>query len=176
MAKQKEEPKRRGRPPKEKTEPKKQETAGKHAGGRPSKYDPKMLLAIEYMARNGLTDAQMSEKLGVSEVTFNAWKKTYPEFLNALKIGKADADDQVEASLFRMATGYEHEVEKPMIVSTGDYVTEVEIVKYTERLAPNPTSMIFWLKNRRPEKWREKQEIEMTGPVEIKHTFDPKGI
>lgn len=139
----------------------------KHAGGRPSKYDPKMLLAVEFMARHGLTDLEMSGRLGVSEVTFNAWKKAYPEFLKALKVGKEDADDQVEKSLFQLAKGYEFDAEKPMTVGEGKGFSHIEIAKYHEKTPPNPTACIFWLKNRRPDKWRDKQEIGLTGNINL---------
>lgn len=145
--------------------PKKKTT--KHAGGRPSKYKPEMLLAIEFMARTGLTDLEMSKRLGVSEVTFNAWKKAYPEFLKALKAGKDDADDQVEKSLFKLATGYEFDAEKPMTVGEGRGFSHIEIAQYHEKVAPNPTACIFWLKNRRKATWRDKQEIEHTGNISL---------
>lgn len=141
---------------------------GKHPGGRPTKYKPEYCLTVEYMARAGMTDAQIAEKLGISEATITNWKKDYPEFLASLKAGKEDPDDLVERSLFERATGYQHEVEKPMVVSMGkDNGSEVEIVKFTESLAPDVTAQIFWLKNRRPDRWREKAEVEHSGTVQI---------
>ena len=143
-------------------------TEGKHPGGRPTKYKPEYCLTVEYMARAGMTDAQIAEKLGISEATITNWKKDYPEFLASLKAGKEDPDDLVERSLFERATGYQHEVEKPMVVSMGkDNGSEVEIVKFTESLAPDVTAQIFWLKNRRPDRWREKAEVEHSGTVQI---------
>ena len=150
---------------KKKPEPKK--TTGKHAGGRPSTYNPEILLAVEFMARHGLTDLEMSARLGVSEVTFNAWKKVYPEFLKALKVGKDDADDQVEKSLFQLAKGYEYEAEKPMTIGEGKGFSHIEIAKYREKNPPNPTACIFWLKNRRKDKWRDKQEMELSGNISL---------
>jgi hypothetical protein len=150
-----------------KKKPETKKTIGKHAGGRPSKYKPEILLAVEFMARHGLTDLEMSARLGVSEVTFNAWKKAHPEFLKALKVGKDDADDQVEKSLFQLANGYEYEAEKPMTVGEGKGFSHIEIAKYREKAPPNPTACIFWLKNRRKDKWRDKQEMELSGNISL---------
>ena len=144
--------------------------------GAPTKYRPEYDLTAEYMARSGMTDGEIADKLKVTEQTLNNWKKDFPSFFESLKRGKENVDAQVENSLLRMANGYVHDVEKPVVVGDGMGESHVEIVKYTERLPPNPTSMIFWLKNRQPAKWRDKQEIEMTGPLEIKHTVDPKGV
>jgi hypothetical protein len=96
------------------------------------------------------------------------WKKTHPEFMLSIKKGKEGPDDLVEKSLFNLATGYVYEAEKPLVVSQGSGLgSEVEIVKYNERVIPNTTAQIFWLKNRRPEKWRDKQEIEHSGEMNI---------
>lgn len=98
----------------------------------------------------------------ISTSTFVLWQQNYPEFSIAIKEAREKADEIVEQSLYRMAKGYEHEVEKPMVVGDGLGESHVEIVKYTERLAPNTTAMIFWLKNRKPKEWRDKQEIGVT--------------
>jgi hypothetical protein len=37
----------------------------------------------------------------------------------------------------------------------------VTIKEVTKEVAPDATSMIFWLKNRRPERWRDKQSIDL---------------
>lgn len=145
-------------------------------GGRPTKYKPEYCLVVEALARLGWTDAQMAEKLGVSMSTFSLWKTEYPEFSEALRIGKEPSDERVERSLYRMATGYRHMVKKPMEVKDGGGTSHIEIIEYEEHIAPNPTSMIFWLKNRRPDRWRDKQEVEVDSTVEIKHSFDPEGV
>ena len=100
----------------------------------------------------------MAGFFNVSEQTINAWKGAHPEFLESLKTGKAQADAEVADKLFRRATGYEHEAVK--IFNDGG---KALVVPYTERYPPDPTSMIFWLKNRRPDLWRDTQRQEFTG-------------
>lgn len=133
----------------------------KHPGGRPSKYKPEYCLVVKYMAIQGLTDVQMAKELKVSEKSFNEWKKKYPEFLQSLKKGKEIPDDEVEKSLFNRATGYSHDAVK-IFMPAG--AKEPVYAPYTERFPPDPTSMIFWLKNRRPDKWRDKRVEELELP------------
>ena len=80
-------------------------------------------------------------------------------FSESLKDGKDERDERVEKSLLERATGYSHEAVKIFCDKDG-HITEAP---YTERYPPDPTSMIFWLKNRQPQKWRDKQEHELTG-------------
>lgn len=132
----------------------------KAKGGRPSKFDPRMIGEARRLASFGATDAEMAEFWSVSVPTFYAWQKAQPEFLKALKEGKEKPDAAVERSLFQRATGYEHDAVKIL-----QYEGAPVIVPYTERYPPDATSMIFWLKNRRPDRWRDKSEVEMTGDL-----------
>lgn len=124
------------------------------------------LLRIEGWARDGLTDEQIARNIGVSERTFTRWKETLPAIVTALKKGKAPADIIVENSLYKSATGYYVTIKKPMKIKTkkqlaGKGTIEEERVEYYDEeiyIPPNPTSQIFWLKNRRPDKWRDKPE------------------
>lgn len=140
--------------------------ADKHPGGRPTKYSKENLLAVEIMARHGYTNADMAEKLKINRDTFQEWINKYPEFSDTLTKAKESPDDMVEAALFRRATGMTLKTQKVLTVAQGSgQGSEVEIVHYEETYAPDPTSMIFYLKNRRPDKWREKQDIEHSGGI-----------
>lgn len=141
----------------------------KHPGGRPTKYNksfhPKWGKAL---ALRGFTTVQIAEEFGVATSTVSKWLVEHKEFSESLKTAKEEPDDIVERSLFERATGYRHKVQKPMSVSQGSGMgAEIEIVEYEERVAPDVTAMIFWLKNRRPEKWREKQDIEHSGEIKV---------
>ena len=145
------------------------------AGGRPSKYDEKLhpRLAKAY-AMAGLTDVQLAKELDVSEATISNWKKEHPEFLEALKDGKNIPDDKVEACLFKRATGYNHKAVK-IFMPAG--ASEPVYADYIEHWAPDVTAQIFWLKNRRPDRWRDKQDIQVeSGPLEIRVTHEIEGI
>lgn len=140
----------------------------KHPGGRPTKYNAQFHpLLAESLARNGLTNEQIAEKMGLATSTVSLWMNEHQEFSDALKRGREEPDDKVERSLYKLATGFEYEAEKPMVVSIGNNEgSEVQLVKYRERVLPNTTAQIFWLKNRRPDRWRDKQEIEHSGFVD----------
>lgn len=103
-------------------------------------------------ARDGLSEEQISKNMGISRSTLKEWKQKYPAISATLKKGKEVADIEVENALFKRATGYEVEETKVEIDSNG----KKHMVKITKHIAPDPTSIIYWLKNRRPEKWRDK--------------------
>ena len=135
--------------------------------GRPSKFSDDLIPIIETMAKLGATDKQMAQAIGVTEQTFNNWKTSKPGFFESLKSAKDEADEKVEQSLYRLATGYEYDAEKPMTVGIGPGFSKIEIAKYKETVQPSPTAIIFWLKNRRQDRWRDKQELEHSGEVGV---------
>ena len=89
----------------------------------------------------GARDADLARAFDVSESTIDNWKAAHPEFLAALKAGRELADAEVANSLYRRAIG------------DGDR-------------PPDVTACIFWLKNRRPDLWRDahRQEHAITTP------------
>lgn len=115
--------------------------------------EPDGLLLLEGWARDGLTDEQLTEKMGVGTRTLYDWKERFPQISQALKRGKEVVDIQVENALLKRALGYEY-TEERIEVSEKDGRKVVQTVK---TVPPDTTAQIFWLKNRRPDKWREKQ-------------------
>ncbi|QQE80914.1 helix-turn-helix domain-containing protein [Alicyclobacillus sp. SO9] len=124
-----------------------------------SKYDshvlPKLDI-IEGWSRNGLTLEQIAKNLHVSKVSLIKYRKEHVELLNALKSGKEEADVQVQNAIFRSAVGFH---EKEQIATPSGKVVEV-----TRFHPPIPTAQIFWMKNRVPDRWRDKQQHEHSGP------------
>ncbi len=119
------------------------------------------LEVIEGWARDGLTDEQIAHNMGISHDTLYKYKKRYPEFAEALKKGKEVIDRKVENALLKRALGYKYdEVKKEAILNkdTGEYEMVVTEIK-TKEVKPDTTAQIFWLKNRKPDKWRDKQDI-----------------
>lgn len=123
---------------------------------------PEGLLKIEGWARDGLTDEQIAEKMGIVTSTLYEWKKQYSEISEALKSGKEVVDRQVENALLKRALGYEYE-EVSEKYEMG-ILTERKITK--KQVVPDTTAQIFWLKNRKPDEWRDKQTVEIPGLAE----------
>jgi hypothetical protein len=140
----------------------------KHAGGRPTDYNPELHPALaEAWATAGRTDKQIAEKLGISESTLNLWKKKHPEFSESQKRGRSEPDDQVERSLFERAIGYINRNAVKIFMPAG--ADDPVYAPYAEHVAPDVTAQIFWLKNRRPDRWRDRREFTGPdgGPLEI---------
>jgi len=144
--------------------------------GQPTKYRQEMCLKAYELASQGFYDAIIAKELGINADTLYAFKKDHKEFSESIRLGKEVADNKVELTLYEMALGHSHVVKKPMVVGDGLGESHVEIVEYTEKLPPNMHAIVFHLKNRKPKEWRDKQEITQETTLEIKHTFDPKGI
>ena len=120
---------------------------------RPSKYKEEFCGQATKLCRLGATDKQLSDFFSVTEKTLNLWKKKHPEFLQSLKVGKEESDNQVVRSLFERATGYSHP--DTHISNYQGKITVTEIVKH---YPPDTTACIFWLKNRDKENWRDRPD------------------
>lgn len=150
--------------PRRKTEKTRRSTAVAKRG-RPSSYAPEYADDAEKLCLLGATDADMADFFGVAESTINNWKEAHADFLESIKRGKAKADATIADSLYRRALGYEHNAVKIITVADGNNQgSHVEQVPYIERYPPDTAAAIFWLKNRRPDLWREKQEITLVSP------------
>lgn len=139
----------------------------KHPGGRPTKYKPEYCEQAEKLCKLGATDIEIADFLGVDVRTLYRWKGEYEEFCQSLKAGKEISDERVERSLFARANGYEHEEVDIRVVDKE--IVQTQIRKY---YPPDTTAAIFWLKNRRPDMWRDKTEVEanLSGKLEHSHT------
>ena len=131
----------------------------KGKGGRPKLWDQIMddskLTLVEGWKRDGLSDEQVAKNLGVSKTTIHEWKNQYPEFATAIKKGREVSDYELENTLHKRAMGYYYTEE--VVTNKGEIVT----VRKFEH--PNPTSLIFALKNKLPAKYRDKHNIEHSG-------------
>lgn len=118
------------------------------------------LLKLEFWARSGLTDEQIAKNIGISRETLYQWKQKYTDFSDSLKKGKEVVDIEVENALLKRALGYSYEEKKVEVSEEGTKVTKI-----TKEVIPDTTAQIFWLKNRRPDRWRDKQDIEHSGQI-----------
>lgn len=129
--------------------------------------EPEGLTLLEGWARDGLTDEQIASNMGISRSTLSDWKLKHSDISDVLKKGKEVVDIQVENALLKRALGYKFTEETSELVKdkeTGEYAMAVT-KRVTKEVAPDVTAQIFWLKNRRPDKWRDKP-LEATGPAD----------
>ncbi len=128
--------------------------------GAKTKYDPDYHPFMAWsLAIRGKIDKEIAAGLGISTSTLHEWKKVHEDFASSIKAGKGVANSQVEQALFKRAIGYEYEETKKSSNVYGEERTE----RTTKQVVPDTTAQIFWLKNRDPASWRDKQELEHTG-------------
>lgn len=116
------------------------------------------LLKIRGWARDGLIDKQIAHNMGVAWSTLKIWKNRFPELAEAISKSKEVVDREVENALYKRALGY--------------WVTETETTTFSDgttkttekrrHIVPDTTAQIFWLKNRKPDEWREKNDLTLT--------------
>ena len=115
---------------------------------------------VEGLAREGLTDEQISAKIGISTTTYYQWQNDYPEFSEAIKKGKAPVDIEVENALLKRAKGYTftETIEEMYRDPETNRITSQHIRRITKEIPPDVGAIVFWLKNRKPGRWRDKVE------------------
>lgn len=116
---------------------------------------PEGLVLLEGWAREGLTDEQIAHNMGVHVATLYEWKKRFPELDEVLKKGKEVVDLQVENALLKRALGYAYE---EVMEEAGPDGGKRRVTR--KQMSPDVTAQIFWLKNRRPDRWRDKPKGE----------------
>jgi hypothetical protein len=130
-----------------------------------AKVHPK---AVRDLARKGHTDEEMARALGIRKTAFYEWQKRHADFAEAVKEGKRKPNAEVEAALFTLATGYEAtetQVERRRVKGKDVGAETVRVVR--KRIAPHPTAVIFFLKNRLPKRWRDVKDARLSGSVAL---------
>lgn len=141
------------------------------AGGRPSKYKAEFAKQAQKLCRLGATDQELADFFAITQQTLNNWKVAHPEFFESLKHGKEAADERVTHALYSRAMGYSHPDTDIRVIDGA--IVETPLIRH---YPPDTTAAIFWLKNRRPDEWRDKVQQEVTGkdggPIETKDLSD----
>lgn len=119
------------------------------------------LILLEGWSRDGLTNEQIANNIGINVKTLYDWKNKESDICNALKKGKEVVDIEVENALLKRALGYNYD--------EITYENGVEIKRVTKQVAPDTTAQIFWLKNRKKAQWRDKVEYEKTQDIQKIH-------
>ena len=137
------------------------------------------LTLLEGWSRSGLSKEQIAHNMGVRRVTLDDWIKKYPCISSAFKKGKDIADFEVENALFKRAKGYDTEevIEDYALNNDGELIL-AKVRKTKKHIPADTAAQIFWLKNRRPDKWRDKMiqqtvsEDDGTGVVLLPEVTD----
>lgn len=132
--------------------------------GRPTDYRDEFAAQAEKLCALGATDIELADFFDVDVRTVYRWKHAHDEFCQALKGGKEIADERVERSLYQRAIGYEQDEVKIFMPAQAEAPV---YAPFRAKVAPDVTAAIFWLKNRRGENWRDKQEVEHSGNVTV---------
>lgn len=146
--------------------------SGKKAGRR-GKYedwlDEDSLLKVQGWARDGLSNDQIAHNIGITAKTLCEWQNRFSEFRDAIKKGKEVVDREVENALLKRALGYEYdEVTQEPVTDKDTGITEMRVTKrVTKQVVPDVTAQIFWLKNRKPNEFRDKRDVDLSGHVEL---------
>lgn len=141
---------------------KKKRTAKKKRStvGRPTKYNPDLNDKVTKYCMLGVTNEQLADFLDVSLASVKLWMKENPEFSAAVIAGRHEADADVAFSLNKRAKGFTYtETKKEGVADPesgkiiGHKITTVE-----KTVPPETGAITLWLKNRQPDKWRDKPE------------------
>lgn len=140
-----------------------------HAGGRPTKYNPKFHPKMAKLAAaNGLTDEEIAKELEIDGATFYRWKTKFQEFCEAVTFAKKYPNEAVKAALYRRAVGYTERIKKQVSVSLGNGMgSELQEAYVDVHVPGDTTAQKYWLNNRDSENWRERVEQVHSGEMTI---------
>lgn len=123
------------------------------------KFDPSFVARAENYAHLGLTEEEMSECFDVSLPAFKRWKAKHPELRSAIKRGGPEATAHVARTMYLNAIGYEHTEDKIVTHRTQRGKLIVDVIPTVKKYPPNHVSGIFYLKNKDPSRWKDRQEL-----------------
>src|SRR4029077_17335633 len=126
-------------------------------GRKPVPFKHEYIEQIGKLCEFGRIDDEIAYFFNVSPRTFDNWKNNHPELMRVLKIGKEIADQRVSRSLYSRAVGYNYEAVKIFMPANRENPV---YAPYVEHIPPDVTALIFWLKNRDPQHWRDSQQLE----------------
>lgn len=132
--------------------------------GRPTSYKPEYVEQAAKLCDMGATDAEIASFFNVCNATLYNWMKTHTDFLEAIQVSKEAHDNRVERSLYQKAIGYDRTVQKA--TASG------QVVEVKEFYPPDTASAIFWLKNRRSQKWKDRHDVNNTHTVTLSSEFE----
>lgn len=132
--------------------------------GRELKYNDTFPEIAKKLAADGKREYKIAEELGISQRTYFEYKAKYPHFSQAIKSGQQEAIQTAEDSLFRRVTGFTY----TETVIEEEMGTVIKTKKTKKTVLPDPVSCIFYLKNKDPENWRDRQELSIPDGIGVK--------
>ncbi len=138
----------------------------KEPGGRPTLYQEDYVEQVYKLCILGATDKEIAEFFNVRESTINNWKIKHPKFLESLRRGKMMADADMAVSLYKRGMGYTHPE-----THVSNYKGEITLTEITKHYPPETGAAFLFLKNRHPDKWKDK--IELKEDINL-NVFPPK--
>jgi hypothetical protein len=136
-----------------------------------TQYNPAMLHMVTCLALKGCTDTDIANALNIGHATIDLWKRTRPEFLEALTRGKEQADAKVAESLYKVAIGFDY----PMQV-IKEYHGKYEVIDIMIHKPPNAWAAAKWLSMRDPVRWRETHDVNINTSTTSTLRVDLRGI
>lgn len=149
--------------------------------GRPTKYKPDFPKQAAKLCKLGATDTELADFFEIDISNLYRWYCSRPDFRDAIKTPKHQADDRVERSLFMKATGFWVDTEKLFLLKDEFYDEDGKLISTSQRVHHEPTrdyyppdtgAIAWWQKNRRPDLWRDKHEVDVSGKVENVFTLN----
>lgn len=150
--------------------------------GRPTSFQSEYVDQVERLCRTGAIDTDIAEFFNVAVSTVYEWKNAFPEFSEAIKRGKSKVDREVADKLIDRAMGAKFVVQKEVKLKSVSYVNgkkdseeeRVEVVDLQMEAPPDTQALIFFLKNRRPDLYRDRQEVEHSANKDAPPVFTLK--
>ena len=134
-------------------------------------WTPQNIRILQSWVRKGWTNDKIREEIGISESTYYEWTKKHPEFSEVIQESREYCIAEVEDALFRKAKGI-----KEMVSETLKEERDDGYIEKTKRkeiyIPPDTKAAIFYLTNRDPENWKQKQMTELSGNISIDGSLD----
>lgn len=134
----------------------------KKAVGRPSEYHEELIAEAVELIHAGHTDFEIAQHFGIDKTTLYRWKLAHPAFRSAFTQAKVIQSERVEATMLERALGYSFKSEK--ILQHEGQVIRVPVV---EHVPPEVKAMALWLTNRSPDRWKDRQDVNVTGAIAV---------
>lgn len=137
--------------------------------GRPSDLTANIYHAIVHLSAQGKTKQEIADTLGFPRSTINYWTFVNENLKHDIHMAKSLADEAVELALFQSAVGFSHPEEKVFMTKGGRIVTHETIKQY----APSVDACKYWLNNRKPKQWSNKEKLPDSGNLTIALAYNP---